>query len=380
MSTQQDPFIAAQLPLLRSLPVPLATIMMQQVIRAGQLFPIEHAELVRTLDALRTPAMQPVIQAFAALHLSPELLRLDWTTDAPGFTERMTTELWATGQINAFRDAAKLLVPPPTSQPTNTPARAVIIVLDPSLKTPSPSLFRKLQPHGTLFHVTGTSEALTPWLNSRATASPSPYAHWHLSGGSLQDASHPIVQLSYDGLSKTRHEILARFNEARNNTSAGGPEGLRQAMLYMTPAQMGLSSMSDPILRAFALDLFTGGSGTQLYATTFVQWSVREALRRAQPTTLVARFTPRSQATSMDTRFTHPDLEPPPDPAGSLVDAEMGAWLSYVNLQRLPNSEHASFLAWHPGYGSAVLIGPNAPAGATSNAPIAIEKLLTLLS
>ena len=54
------------------------------------------------------------------------------------------------------------------------------------------------------------------------------------------------------------------------------------------------STGADAMLTRFQLSLLTEGSGTQVFATTFVQWAAREALRRAQPITLLARFTPRS--------------------------------------------------------------------------------------
>ena len=41
------------------------------------------------------------------------------------------------------------------------------------------------------------------------------------------------------------------------------------------------------MLNRFQLSLLTEGSGTQVFSTTFVQWAAREALRRAQPLTLV---------------------------------------------------------------------------------------------
>jgi hypothetical protein len=147
-----------------------------------------------------------------------------------------------------------------------------------------------------------------------------------------------VVSLSYNGLSEARQKLLAFCNAARNTAASGDPKGLRHALLHLTPEQIGLSSIENPILRTFAMEIFTEGSGTQLYSTTFVQWTIREVLRRAQPQTLLARFTPRSAATAIDVRIASPELEPASDCAGSLIDAQMGAYLSYLNLMRLPGS------------------------------------------
>jgi hypothetical protein len=384
-----SPFASAQLPLLQTLPVPLAAIMMQQIARAGRLFPIELRELNQTLQSLtspRQPSTEQAVQLFAKLRLSPEMQRVDWRTDPAGFVERMTTELWGSSQIGDLREAAKLLMPSASisTTPASKPARFVVIVLDQDLSsaTQPPTLFRKLRPHGTFFpnvkDQQGT-KTLTEWIASRAAAHPEPYAHWQLSGARAAETSPaPVVYLSYEDLQNTRQRLLTRFNTARNTAAAGGPEGLRQALLYLTPEQLGLASIKDPVLQTFTMDIFTEGSGTQLYATTFVQWTIREALRRAQPRTLLARFTPRSEATSMDLRFTHPELEPSPDKTGSLVDAEMGSYLSYLNLKRLPDATDANFLVWHEGYGQALLIGSGMPAGSNSPSVMTIKSLLSL--
>jgi hypothetical protein len=265
------------------------------------------------------------------------------------------------------------------------PARFVTIVLDYRLRaaTGVPKLFRKLRPHGTFFpQVNGNeqgSAVLERWIETRAQNYQEQYAHWQLSGDELTGtSSSPVVSLSYGGLRKPRHRLLARFNAARTTTGAAGPERLREVLLHLTPEQIGVSTTTDPVLSSFYMEILTDGSGTQMYSTTFVQWTIREVLRRAQPRSLMARFTPRSEATSMDNLFAHPDLELGLDGAGSLVDAEMGAYLSYLNLMRLPGAELASFLVWHEGYGQALLIGNGMPRGTESASVMTLEKILAL--
>ncbi len=392
MSTAHGPapIPAQQQQQMRSLPVPLAAVMMQQVSRTDRLFPAERRDLDRTLQSLVPPRPQTAaeaVQVFAGIRLSPELQRLDWYADPAGFVEKMTAELWSTGQIGTFRDAAKLLASSRSVAGPETPGlapRFVVLVFDRRLdaETKTPMLFRKLRPYGTFFpHANDDrgTETLGRWIAARATANPEPYAHWQVSGDIWSESSmETVVSLSYNGLRAARQQLLAFFNTARNTVASGGPEGLRQALLHLTPDQLGLSSIEDPVLRTFAMDIFTGGSGTQLYATTFVQWTIREALRRAQPRSLLARFTPRSNATSIDLRISHPEVEPALDGPSSLIDAEMGAYLSYLNLMRLPESERASFLVWHEGYGQALLIGSGMPRGAESASEITLERIMAL--
>ncbi len=60
----------------------------------------------------------------------------------------------------------------------------------------------------------------------------------------------------------------------------------------MKPEEAGLNAGGDTVLNRFQLSLLTEGSGTQVFSTTFVQWAAREALRRAQPLTMLDPLRP----------------------------------------------------------------------------------------
>ena len=68
------------------------------------------------------------------------------------------------------------------------------------------------------------------------------------------------------------------------------------------------------------------------------------------------------------------------DPEGSLVDADMGAYYTWLNLRRLPGSAQAGFLVWFEGHNQAVAIGPNLPRGTVADSPIDLKGLLALLT
>ncbi len=112
------------------------------------------------------------------------------------------------------------------------------------------------------------------------------------------------------------------------------------------------------MLNRFELSLLTEGSGTQVFATTFVQWAAREALRRAQPLTLLARFGPRQRENPMNVLLNEAQRRPELDPQGSLVDADMGAYYTWLNQQRLSGAEKATFLVWFEDHREALAIGP----------------------
>jgi hypothetical protein len=159
-----------------------------------------------------------------------------------------------------------------------------------------------------------------------------------------------------------------------------GAEALRSKLAQPKPEDIGLSvTLADTVLNHFQLSLLTEGSGTQIFSTTFVQWAARECLRRAQPDTLVLRYAPRELMQPMNAM-----LSGAPwgglDPEGSLIDADMGAYYTWVNLCRLRGAEAARFLVWFEGKNQALAIGPGLPRGTTSDSVIGMQNLLSLVT
>jgi len=124
------------------------------------------------------------------------------------------------------------------------------------------------------------------------------------------------------------------------------------------------------------MSIYGSGSGTQIFSTTFVQWSARELLRRAEPVSLVARFGPRQRQRGMNEMFSQGASEPAPDFAGSLVDADFAAFYTWINLTRLTNHESARFIAWSEAHGQAIAIGPDCPRGTEAPNRTALAQLL----
>jgi hypothetical protein len=162
-------------------------------------------------------------------------------------------------------------------------------------------------------------------------------------------------------------------------TPGMGPEALRSQLAQMTPSELGLQS-GDQVLDRFRLKLLTEGSGTQIFSTTFAQWAAREALRRAQPCTLLVRFAPRQRQRPMNELLTDKAEQAEVDPVGSLLDADLGAYYSWINQRRLPGAEQSSFLVWFENHSEAVAIGPAMPRGTESSTPTDLRQLLALIS
>ena len=179
-------------------------------------------------------------------------------------------------------------------------------------------------------------------------------------------------------LEPLRAALLKRM-QAEIRQPGMGPEELRTQLARLTPADLGMEKAGDAVLDRFQVKLLTEGSGTQIFSTTFAQWAAREALRRAQPLTLLVRFAPRQRQRPMNELLSNTGKDSEADPPGSLIDADMGAYYHWINQQRLPGSERSSFLVWFEGHSQALAIAPSLPKGTESSSELDLAHLLSVM-
>jgi hypothetical protein len=197
-----------------------------------------------------------------------------------------------------------------------------------------------------------------------------PFGHWYIDGGTPVASSLVGTEiLSYAQLDPIRDAVVSRL---RSMTAAGvGTEARRSALMRLTPDDLGLKGEGPERVRNhFKVTVLSEGSGVQFFSTTFVQWAVREVLRRAQPVTLVARFAPRMTERSMNEALMEGKKSPVLDAHGALIDADMGAYYTWINQMRLAGADESSFLVWFENHGEALVISPKTPRGAESNEPV----------
>ncbi len=300
----------------------------------------------------------------------------------PGqFLEKLSAQLWATSQMDAFRTASERYMQDfRAARPSAGPPipRLAVVLIGRGVANNSYPLFRKLRRQGTYFgQVNGNRglDHIIQLLKSRAASQPAPYAHWFIDGErtALEDPQQ-VAFVSYEALSPIRTSLTEKIRRAFESRMS--PEALRTTLAETVPEDLGIRSKpGGAVLDRFKVALFTEGSGTQIYSTTFVQWTAREALRRARPLTLVARFTPRQREAPMN-ELLNGTFKNTTDPAGSLVDADMGAWYTWIGLQRLPGFDRSTFLAWFEDHSEAVAVGPKFDRGVDDNAPIELAELL----
>jgi len=212
-------------------------------------------------------------------------------------------------------------------------------------------------------------------VGARAKVHPVPYGHWYVDAGESADHDSAITTISYHALAPTREALLSRI-QSETERPGMGPEALRSIMARLQPADLRMSGTGDEILQRFQLKLLTEGSGTQLFSTSFAQWTAREVLRRAQPLTLLVRFAPRQRQKPMNELLSTNSNQQEMDVVGSLMDADMGAYYNWLNQQRLPGAEKSSFLVWFEGHHSALAISPSIPRQTESESEADMTKIL----
>jgi hypothetical protein len=378
--------ITSHLDVLRRLPLSFVPSLLREAMDYDYRFPAERHAIERELAALSalSPAqLKQRFQPFADVSLSSKLQKFDWVNLPSQFVEQQSAYLWTTHQLDAFRKAATDYG---AQLEADLPAEKIplprlgVAVIGQGVSSYQGELFRNLRPHGTCFNRLKPArgiELILAALETRATQHPVPYGHWYVDGGQAAGHSPAVTCVSYAGLESARAALLKKM-QAEIDRPGMGPEELRTIMARLVPADLGMDKAGDAVLDRFQVKVLTEGSGTQIFATTFAQWTAREALRRAEPLTLVVRFAPRQRQRPMNELLSNARSNPQLDPLGSLLDADMGAYYHWINQQRLPGAERSAFLAWFEDHSQAVAIGPSFPKGTESTTELDLGQLIKL--
>jgi len=376
----------AHLGALQQLPLSFVPSLLREVSDYDFKFPVERAAIdkeLANLSSLSPAQLKEWFQAFSQFSLSPKLENFDWINQPAQFVEQLSAYLWSTHQLDAFREAATVYgdrlrsAVPPEPIPIR---RLGIAVIGQGVATYEAPLFRNLREHGTYFGRVKPENGLELLLTAtaaRAKAHPVAYGHWYVDGGQEADHSPLLTCVSYQSLQPVRTALLKNM-QTEIGRPGMGPEELRTHLARLSPSDLGMDKARDAVLDRFQVKLLTEGSGTQIFSTTFAQWTTREVLRRAQALTLFVRFAPRQRQRPMNELLSNGRGNPEADFTGSLIDADMGAYYHWINQQRLPGSEQSSFLVWFEGHSQALVIAPSLPRGTASNSAFDLGELLSL--
>jgi hypothetical protein len=379
----------AHLQLLRALPTGFTPLLLQQIQEYDWRFPAERREItgqLAYLEAMNQEQRSAALAGFARLRLPLHWSGRQVAGDPSQSAEQLADFLWATHQMDAFREASSAYMSSyraTTRDQEPTMRRLGVAIIGQGVDQNSYPLFRKLRSHGTYFSNVAPANGLRILLEAvaaRSMARGEAFAHWYVEGGLPQQSAAPVAPpllvISYEQLRPARQAVLAKMNQ-QIRSGIAGPESLLTELHQLRPEDLGLpAEAGQSVFNHFIVSLLTAGSGTQLFSTTFVQWTVRELWRRAQPLTILARFAPRQRERPMNELLSNEATKLELDPMGSLIDADMGAFYMWLDEQRLPGAKQSSFLAWFEGHNQALVVGPGLPANTASDQSVDMQWLL----
>jgi hypothetical protein len=375
----------SHLPALRQIPASLLPVFLVDLKAYDWKFPIEQKEVIRRIEFVGTHPSS--LTAFRSIVVPPSLDDPAKAVDPQRYLAEMTAYLWSSLQMDAYRSAADQfvnLLDAASAQAHLELSRLVVICLGQDAAAPTEPLFHKLRDLGQIrsnVHYEGAADAILAILRRRSQSHPGPYTHWYVDGGNPISGFpvEGVTQVSYPALAPVNKQILARM---RSCIEAGtGPEVLERELAEISEQNVSLEQpFADPRLRHFAVSLLAEGSGTQIFSTSFVQWAAREVLRRAQPATLLVRFAPRQRQRPFNVMVENAAVATDLDPEGSLIDADMAAYYTYLELMRLPDAENAKLVVWFENHAQAFVAGRGVPVKTVSDLPITLADLLAQVS
>ncbi len=184
--------------------------------------------------------------------------------------------------------------------------------------------------------------------------------------------------MSFDRLRSYRDQ-LTKTLYAKVQSGISGPLELAAyaRTLKITP-QEGLTFYTSEVVLAFLRDIFLAGNGTLFMNNSFVEWAAVQAIKRAQPRMLVARFGVRDKMKPFSSlllfskpRTTDqiPILE---DPLGSFIDVELLSYYIWLNTQKgPPYRQKTLFLLLAEGVDEMLALLPGSREPASADLPTA---------
>ena len=184
------------------------------------------------------------MQAFAQLQLTPALQSFDWVNMPGEFLEKLSAQLWATSQMDGFRQASERYMQAfRTAHPSQEPPipRLAIVMVGRGVADNTYPLFRKLRRQGTYFKRVDTKPGLDHTIDlikARAASQPTPYAHWFVDGDRTAFDNPQVAFISYEALSPIRASLTAKIRQAFESRMS--PEALRTTLAETTPEDLGI--------------------------------------------------------------------------------------------------------------------------------------------
>lgn len=338
---------------LERLPLTMRPALATELAERPLLFPFEQQRLDRLLaavDALPATELDRLTAPVRQIEQQMEIHRWQFSTNADSMlnaSQLLRSPYYSDWRrairqlTDALEQQADRLAPRPPAAPTT-----LVLVLPADLPVNGATLDRLWQRHAHRVDLSATARPFSAELiDALAPLSAEPSACWSIDAAGQTALPAPSLQLNYAAL----HDFTARFLAAVNAV----PKSIATSDQILAEvrqrdwqpdwpvAQLG----TDPRLLRFVVDLYLSGNGALIFSNSFVQWAAAEALRRARPQRMLARFGVRPRPKPFTGIAIFEDqhqisrLPDVPDPEGSAIDAQQLAHYVWLAARRYPEYE-----------------------------------------
>jgi hypothetical protein len=369
-TVEQRPDLTAWKKTVARLPLTLRPILNEQISQWEMLFPFEQAQLQAFLLALDLLSPQELADLTAPLReLESKMDVRHWEFNEASNTVENAATLARSAyygawrrEIQRFTEAINDRCQRSTGREDNR-KRLVLLVHPRELPLDEYTAWGNWQDRGRQLKIAGNAEDLTALvMNGKGPPGGAGIlgrSKWDIADLWFIDAGEklsgmvpnnfPAASLSYSCLKPFRDKFLAQLNTMPKSITAADRTLASLRKMDWTqsfPADMA----GNTLLQKFVIDVFLSGNGALIFSNPFVEWSASEAIRRARPQLVVARFGMRNKPkpfTSIaifENQEQVSTVEDAPDPENSSIDAAILAFYVWLAANRYPEYEDAACL------------------------------------
>ncbi len=272
--------------------------------------------------------------------------------------------------------------------PADAPRRLVVQLYGTGISIQTDKLWERFKGSGfriplTLGESGAGAEGFLQGLLGGASGMSSPLESWFVeTGEGLSKFGESGTTLSYARLRGYRDELTrALYDKVQKGVESPQAFAAYARSLKIAPGGDAFRHEAD-VMQAFVRDVFLTGNGTLFVNNTFVEWAAVQALKRAQPRMLVARYGVRDKMKPFSSlllfsqpRATDqiPEIE---DPTGSFVDVEQLSYYVWLNAEKTAAYRNRTlYLFLAEGVDEMLAIRSDQPGTFKSPAPSTTTKL-----